>query len=121
MQQVITGRARFGGRLRNIASWIAGKSLCERVIVMPLEEQVKVCRRWWAFPGVTMWTVRNDLLKDLPGNIRDKINAGESQEAIKSYYWECLPFRQLWVDMQLNEETLDKLIRQAFLDYVSKP
>lgn len=116
MEQVVT---RFEGKLRSIANRVFDRS--PRVIEMSLEDQVKVCRRWLTFPGVTMWTVRNDLLKDLPCDVRNKVNVGETQEAIKAYYWECLPFRQLWLDMQLEEETLDRLISQAFLDYVTKP
>lgn len=119
MEQVITRRARFGGKLRAIANRVFDKS--QGVIEMPLEEQVKVIRHWMSFPGATMQKVRDDLLKDLPSDIRGKINAGEPQEAIKAYYWECLPFRQLWLDIELNEVTLDGLIKQAFLDYVTKP
>jgi hypothetical protein len=118
---VITRRAKFQGKLRNAAGWMFGRTFTKELIVMPLDGQVKVIRRWMTFPGVTMPNVRGNLVEGLPKDIREKINAGESQEAIKSYYWECLPFRQLWVDMQLNEETLDKLIKEAFLDYVTKP
>lgn len=120
MEQAINGRG--FGKIRKAANWIVGRSCERRIIEMPLEEQVKVIRRWLTFPGVIVESVHKDLVVvDLPNHIRGKINAGESQEAIKAYYWDCEPFRQLWLDMKLDEATLDKLIKEAFLDYVTKP
>jgi len=74
-------------------------------------------------PGVTIAVIRKNLSEDagLPKDIKGYISKGWTQEQIKDYFWGCEAFRKLWGDMEMQEATLDELIRQALLDYVSKP
>ena len=98
----------------------ASKLLPKRVFNKPLPEQVQVARKMMGMSG--MPNFRANLLKDegLPTDIREKAKAGGSSEIIKAYYWGCPEFRQLWLDMEMTEATLDELIRGSLEEYAKK-
>lgn len=110
-------------KARGIAERIYDKTLAKRVGNMTLDQQVAGIRRMMRFPGFTMANARASMLEDagLPKDIKGYASKGWTQEQIKDYFWDCEAFRKLWADMEMQEATLDELIRQSLVDYVSKP
>lgn len=105
-------RKRFAVWLSHILEWIYDKTIDKLVARVSLEGQVRFARRMMAFPSVGMPKVRADLLVGLPTDIREKAERGMTKEQIKDYYWGCEPFKSLWTkDLQMEEATLDELIR----------
>jgi hypothetical protein len=104
-----------------MAEKVYDKTLAKKVEKMTLEQQVAGIRKMMGFPGITIAVIRKNLLEGLPKDIKGYVDKGWTQEQIKDYFWGCEAFRKLWVDMEMVEATLDELIRQAMVDYVSKP
>ena len=58
--------------------------------------------------------VRSDLLKGLPGDIKEMHKEGKTDDEIKQYYWGCEPFRDLWVNtLKMEEATLNVLVEDT--------
>lgn len=108
-------------RVSRMAEKVYDKTLAKKVEKMTLEQQVAGIRKMMGFPGITIAVIRKNLLEGLPKDIKGYVDKGWTQEQIKDYFWGCEAFRKLWVDMEMVEATLDELIRQAMVDYVSKP
>ncbi len=110
-------------RVSRMAEKVYDKTLAKKVESMSLEQQVAGIRKFLRMPGVTIAVLRKNLLEDagLPRDIKKYAGMGWSQEQIKDYFWGCEAFRKLWADMEMSEATLDELIRQSLVDYVSKP
>ena len=90
-----------------------GKVLAKPLSKMSLERQVELTHKFMGMAG--MESVRKDLLGDagLCLDIRDMLKADKTPEEIKSFYWDCKPWRELWVDtMQCMEGMLDLIIEQ---------
>ena len=100
-------------RLEAMAAKAVGRMLPERLKQMSLEQQVALTHKFMG--AATMEVVRKNLLGEagLCLDIEDKLKEGQTPEEIKAYYWDCLPWRELWVDtMQCMEEMLDSIIKQ---------
>lgn len=90
----------------------------------PLDKQVLAMQNLIAaaagVPG-SSWekakrNVRANLLKKrgLTSDIRGMAKKGKTAEEIKTYYWTCPEFVLFWTnDLEMEEATLDELIRQA--------
>ena len=108
-------------RVSRMVEKVYDKTLAKKVEKMTLEQQVAGIRKMMGFPGITIAVIRKNLLEGLPKDIKGYVDKGWTQEQIKDYFWGCEVFRKLWADMEMVEATLDELIRQSLLDYVSKP
>lgn len=99
-----------------MAEKAATKLLGKKVANKPLEKQVKMAYKMMGM--MSMPETRKRLLQDrgLPSDIRDMAKKGMSRYEIKDYYWGCEPFRKFWSDMEMQEATLDELIRGALED-----
>ena len=103
-------------KLEAMAARAVGKVLPERIKAMSLEEQVGLAHKF--IGAATMEVVRKNLLGEagLCLDIEDKLKEGQTPEEIKSFYWDCLPWRELWVEtMQCMEEMLDSIIKQEVI------
>ena len=100
-------------KLEAIAARAVGKVLPQRIKQMSLEEQVGLAHKF--IGAATMEVVRKNLLGEagLCLDIEDKLKAGQTPEEIKAYYWDCLPWRELWVDIMKCEEGMLDLIIAA--------
>jgi len=98
-------------KIERIAGKIYDKVIGQKVAKMTLEQQVEFAKKLMKLPGSSMSNVRKNLLEGLPKDFREKAEQGMTRDEIKSYYWDCEPFRKLWLDMEMQEETFDELIR----------
>ena len=105
-----------------MAGKVYDKALAKKVESMTLEQQVAGIRKLLRMPGVTIAVIRKNLSEDagLPKDIKGYASRGWSQEQIKDYFWGCEAFRKLWADMEMQEATLDKLIRQVLVEFVHR-
>lgn len=110
-------------RVSRMAEKVYDKTMAKKVESMTLEQQVAGIRNYLKMPNITVAFIRGKFLEDagLPKDIKKYAGMGWSEEQIKDYFWGCEAFRKLWTDMEMSEATLDELIRQSLLDYVSKP
>ena len=100
-------------RLESTAAKAVNKLLGGKVEKWPLEKQVKAMRGLAGVPGAIP-LVRSRLLKDLPEEMQQFSKEGQTQEEIKAHYWDCGEFVSFWtLDLQMEEATLDELIRGA--------
>lgn len=103
------------GKLEKLASKTVNKFLGKKIAKMPLERQVKLCRKFMGMYGVD--GTRTSLIKGMPDDIRDMAKNGKSSVEIKNHYWDCMPFRELWCelfkDTKIPEGMLDELIKEA--------
>jgi len=105
-------------KVQSIATKAVTKVIGKQIAKMSLEQQVALTHKLMGMRG--METVRSDLLGDAGLNldIRDKLKAGQTTEEIKSFYWDCLPWRELWVDtMKCEEGMLDLIIKQEVIKH----
>ena len=109
-------------RVSRMAGKVYNKALAKKVESMTLEQQVAGIRKLLRMPGVTIAVIRKNLSEDagLPKDIKGYASRGWSQEQIKDYFWGCEAFRKLWADMEMQEATLDKLIRQVLVEFVHR-
>ena len=102
-------------KIESMASKAVNKFLGKKIANMPLERQVKLCRKFMGIYGVS--GTRKSLLNGMPDDIREMAKKGKSKEEIKAFYWDCIPFRELWAelfkDSKIPEGMLDELIREA--------
>lgn len=117
-------RGSFKSFIENRSIKSVGKFVDRKFKNAPLHKQVEAMRNLIAtaagVPGSSqekaMRTVRANLLKKggLPADIRGMAKKGRTQGQIKEYYWSCPEFVQFWTnDLDMQEETLDELIRGA--------
>ena len=83
------------------------KVLGERILRLPLAEQVKLARKLSIGP---MPMVRANLLKQMPHDVMVYAKQGMTGPQIKTMYWNCKEFREWWLLLELQEATLDVLI-----------
>ena len=103
-------------KAQSIAAKAVGKLMAKPLSKMSLERQVELTHKFIGMAG--MESVRKDLLGDAGLNldIRDMLKAGKTPEEVKSFYWDCKPWRELWVDtMQCMEGMLDLIIEQEVI------
>lgn len=105
-------------KIEKIAGKAFDKMFGKRLANASLESQVKFLKRMMIFPN-SMPRVRIDLLEGLPDDIKDKLEAGQSDTEIKDYYWNCEAFRDLWTkDLQMEEATFDVLLKNTCIAFV---
>ena len=80
------------------------KVLGERILRLPLAEQVKLARKLSIGP---MPSVRANLLKQMPHDVMVYAKQGMTGPQIKTMYWNCKEFREWWLLLELQEATLD--------------
>ena len=100
-------------KMQSIATKTVGKLMAKSLSKMSLEQQVALTHKFMG--AASMESVRKDLLGEagLCLDIEDKLKEGQTPEEIKSFYWDCLPWRELWVDiMKCEEGMLDLIIEQ---------
>ena len=100
-------------KVQSMATKAVTKMLSKKLDKMSLEDQVAFCRKQMGMSS--MEYVRKTLLGEagLCLDIEEKLKAGQTPEEIKSYFWDCKPWRELWVDtMQCMEGMLDLIIEQ---------
>lgn len=85
------------------------RNVAPQVEKMSLEQQVALVRK----VRVPMAVKRKGILKDLPSDIRRMATQGKTGEEIKQHFWGCEAFRKLWQDFELQEATLDTMIKEA--------
>ena len=103
-------------KVQAMATKAVNKMLGGKVAKMPLAKQVKFTRSLMYARPMGMQATRANLLKDdgLPADIRKMGKDGKSRDEIKAFYWECEEFVNFWTkDLQMEEATLDELIRGA--------
>ena len=104
-------------KLEGVATKAVNKFLGKKIAKMPLERQVKLMRKFINTGGYGIAGARTDLLKGLPDDIRGMAEAGKTKAEIKAYYWDCLPFRELWSEMfkesKIPEGMLDEIIDET--------
>ena len=103
-------------KVQSMVAKTVGKLMTKRLSKLSLEDQVALTHKFIGAAG--MESVRKDLLGEigLCLDIRDMLKAGKTPEEIKSFYWDCLPWRELWVDtMQCMEGMLDVIIEQEVI------
>jgi hypothetical protein len=110
-------------RVTKMAEKVYDKTMTKKVEAMTLEQQVEGIRKFLRMPGVTIAVIRKSFLEDagLPKDIKKYAGMGWTQEQIKDYFWGCEAFRKLWADMEMQEATLDELIRSSMLEAVHQP
>jgi hypothetical protein len=94
-------------KIKERAGRIYDATLGKRVAKMSLEQQVELVRK---IP-LPMVIKRKGILESLPTDIKEFAKQGMSQGQIKNYYWSCEAFKKFWLSLELEEATLDELIR----------
>lgn len=100
-------------KAQSIATKAVTKVMAKKLSKLSLERQVEWTHFAMGLAGMT--SVRKDLLGEagLCLDIEEKLKAGQTPEEIKSYFWDCKPWRELWVDtMKCEEGMLDLIIKQ---------
>ena len=99
-------------RIRGAAEKMVNKAMAPSLRKMNLEQQVRAARSLMKQIGIREF--RANLLSDggLPEDIKDLYKQGKSKEEIKAYYWECIPFRNFWLEIECTEDMLDLIIKQ---------
>lgn len=97
-------KAKLEARVRSQFGKIYDATVGKRMAKASLTDQVIAVRRLMKLPFADTRSVRKDLLEGLPTDIREKREAGLSDEAIKAYFWGNEAFKQLWIDLKIGEE-----------------
>ena len=103
-----------GDKIQAMATKAVNRMLGGKVDKMRLAKQVKMTRAFMYARPMGRETTRANLLKDdgLPADIQKMVKQGKSRDEIKAFYWECEEFQRFWtLDLQMEEDTLDELIR----------
>ena len=103
-------------KVQSMVAKTVGKLMTKTLSKLSLEEQVALTHKFMG--AASMESVRKDLLGDAGLNldIRDMLKSGKTPEEVKSFYWDCKPWRELWVDtMQCMEGMLDVIIEQEVI------
>jgi len=103
-------------KMQSMATKAVTKVMGKQIAKMSLERQVALTHKFMGMAG--MASVRKDLLGEagLCLDIEEKLKAGQTTEEIKAYYWDCKPWRELWVDtMKCEEDMLDLIIKQEVI------
>lgn len=95
---------------RELQLKVYDRVLGDRILTMPLEDQVKLARKLSIGP---IPVVRANLLKQLPNDVMMYARKGMTGEQIKTMYWNCKPFREWWGLLQLEEASLDFVINDT--------
>lgn len=62
--------------------------------------------------GMAVNSLRHNLVNNLAKDIKGFLKSGKSKSEIFNYYWQVKPFRKLWINLDLDEKYLEKLIRR---------